>query len=390
MAGIYIHIPFCLQKCNYCNFFSVPDLSLKDLYCQALCKEMLLRKDYLNSNKISTLYFGGGTPSLLSAQQIENIITSAQSCFNFSSDAEITLEANPNCLTNNYLYDLSHTSINRLSIGIESFFDENLQILGRIHTARQAEEALQLSDKHGFKNISIDLMYGYPLLNKQQWSANLEKVKYIPHLSCYCLHLEPYSPMYQSIKSGKYTLPDESEILEQYQILKKFMQKYNFSHYEISNFCQNNCFSKHNLSYWQNEPYLGLGTAAHSFNLHSRQWNLCDIALYINELNKIKYPSQWENQKGILFDSEQLTPQMQFNEYIMTSLRTQWGCDLNFIETRFTGAVDYLQKNVKKLHPDLYLMDANTLSLTEKGFLLADRIACELFVEKEMSFIEEK
>jgi oxygen-independent coproporphyrinogen-3 oxidase len=342
---------------------------------------MCFRADYLPDKLIDTLYFGGGTPSVFSPESIEKIIGQIDAVFSLKSDAEISLEANPNNLNEDYFKRLSQTSINRLSIGIQSFNDEHLQILGRIHSGRQAEICLELADKYGFKNLSIDLMYGYPLLTEKQWVANLEKLRHVNHLSCYCLSLEANSVLYKQVKSGKYCLPSEENALNQYDILTDFAKSNNFLHYEISNFCKPNQFSRHNTAYWQNKAYLGLGTAAHSFNLVERQWNIADVKTYIDILSATNTAEEWEMVKDKLSEKEHLTSAMQFNEYLMTSLRTCWGCDLNFVK-KHVGETLYLslQQNINRLNKDCYSIENENLILSERGFLLADAIAGDLFV----------
>jgi oxygen-independent coproporphyrinogen-3 oxidase len=380
MASIYIHIPFCVEKCAYCNFFSVTDTSLQAQYIASLFKEMRFRADYLLGEPIDSLYFGGGTPSLLSPEIIEEIIHEAEVIFSFNPDAEITLEANPNNLDEDYFKRLSQTKINRLSIGIQSFFDENLQVLGRIHNGKQAECCLELAEKYHFSNLSVDLMYGYPSLTENQWLANLEKLRHVNHLSCYSLSLEPNSALSQAVQQKKYVLPTEETVLNQYNSLKSFAKSNRFLHYEISNFCKPDQFSRHNTAYWQNKPYLGLGTAAHSFNQTERQWNIANVKTYINTLSATDTKQEWEKIKGNLSEKEHLTPTMQLNEYLMTSLRTCWGCDLDYVRKRFGESVYLsLQQKVNQLNTNFYSLQNECLILSETGFLLADAVAGELF-----------
>ena len=382
MASIYIHIPFCVKKCAYCNFFSVTDFSLQEQYIASLFKEMRFREEYLQHQPIDSLYFGGGTPSVFSPETIERIIRQIDTVFHLNPHAEITLEANPNNLDEDYFKRLSQTSINRLSIGIQSFFDEHLHILGRIHNQRQSELCLEWAEKYHFHNLSIDLMYGYPLLTEKQWIANLEKLCNVNHLSCYSLSLEPCSALYQEVESGKYCLPKEETVLNQYNILTSFAKENHFIHYEISNFCKPDQFSRHNTAYWQNKAYLGLGAAAHSFNQTERQWNIADVKTYIETLFAINTKQQWENVKNKLFEKELLTPVMQLNEYLMTSLRTCWGSDLNYVKKQF-GEPFYslLQQKINQLNKDFYSVENRHFILSERGFLLADAIASDLFLE---------
>ena len=380
MPSIYIHIPFCVKKCTYCNFFSVTDLSLQEQYIASLFKEMRFRKDYLQHQPIDTLYFGGGTPSILPPETIERTIRQIDAVFHLKPHAEITLEANPNNLNEDYFKRLSQTSVNRLSIGIQSFFDEHLCVLGRIHNQKQAECCLEWAEKYHFHNLSIDLMYGYPLLTENQWIENLEKLCNVSHLSCYSLSLEPHSLLCKEVEAGKYQLSKEEAIINQYNILTSFAKKNQFLHYEISNFCKSDQFSKHNTAYWHNKAYLGLGTAAHSFNQRERQWNVADVKTYIETLSATNTQEEWKNVEKKLFEKETLTPTMQLNEYLMTSLRTCWGCDLDYVKTHF-GEPFYssLQKNINRLNTAFYSIKNKHFVLSERGFLLADAIASDLF-----------
>ena len=382
MSGIYIHIPFCVKKCSYCDFFSLTDASYQKDFLNALFREMDLRRDYLNGCHADTLYIGGGTPSVLNPNIIENIISYAKKTFGLNPNAEITMEANPNNLTEEYIKQLANTSINRLSIGIQSFFDDNLKVLGRIHSGKQAQNCLELVDKYRFSNVSIDLMYAYPFLTENQWKENLEKAKTVNHLSCYSLSLEPRSKLYKQIEDKTYPPIDEEEMISQHQILTHFAKDNDFIHYETSNFCKSGQFSKHNLAYWQDKAYIGLGASAHSFNHISRQWNTADINIYISQTMSISEGEQWELKgKGIIFEQELLTPAMRVNEYIMTSLRTIWGCDMLYIKNKFVESfyVELIEK-IKTIDSKLYISENNKLILTEKGSLLADAIACELMV----------
>jgi oxygen-independent coproporphyrinogen-3 oxidase len=382
MSGIYIHIPFCAEKCAYCNFFSSTDLLYKEDFVHALCKEMNLRNDYLNGLPADTLYIGGGTPTILQPSVIERIISHAKKIFGLKIDAEITLEANPNNLNEEYFKQLTDTSINRLSIGIQSFFDENLEVLGRIHTGKQAHNAIELAHKYCFSNISVDLMYAYPYLTENQWKENLEKVKTLNHLSCYNLTLEENSKLYKKIQNKIYPTVNEDDMIKQYKILTNFAKNNNFIHYETSNFCKSGQFSKHNTAYWQDKNYIGLGPSAHSFNYLHRRWNKSDIQNYIKEINNIFSPEEWEQKgKNTVFEQEILTPFMRVNEYIMTSLRTIWGCDMQYIKKQF-GVFFHaeLLKKLKIIDENFYKRTDNKLILSKKGSLFADAIASELFL----------
>ncbi len=379
MSGIYIHIPFCSQKCAYCDFYSISDFSLKNRYVQALKKEIKFRASYLNSTDIQSLYIGGGTPSMLSASDIEQITNYIDKFFSLSPQAEITLEANPNNLTNSYLSELKTTAINRLSIGIQSFHKDDLKVLGRIHSVKQAEKSINLAYKHGFSNLSVDLMYGFPGLNTSKWEHNLHKVKDIAHISCYQLGIKENTPLSQQISTQKQRLFLEKQIKEQYFFLIDFAKKHDFIHYETSNFCKKNREAKHNSSYWKGIPYLGLGPGAHSFNRTSRQWNFSNVENYISLLENAENYS--ETVQNALFEKEILSTDMQYNEYIMIRLRTIWGADLQYIQQQFGKQyLFHLHQQLKKVKPAHFKIQSNTLLLTEEGGLFADLIASTLFI----------
>jgi oxygen-independent coproporphyrinogen-3 oxidase len=380
MAGIYIHIPFCKQACHYCDFHFSTSLKNKDFFLKALKKEIELQKEYLSfltngsgKGEINTIYFGGGTPSLLSQTELMNIFDALNKNFIINSDAEITLEANPDDLTSKKIKDLKGTPINRLSIGIQSFYDEDLKLLNRAHNSKEALSAVKASQDKGFENITIDLIYGIPTLSNEKWKNNLRsafdlKVK---HISSYCLTVEAKTALAYLVKEKKIKNVDEQQSAEQFEIMLEKMHKNNFVQYEISNFCKDNFFSRHNSSYWLKETYLGLGPSAHSFNGSSRQWNISNNALYIQSLEK--------NQLN--FKKETLTIPQQYNEYILTSLRTMWGTDLNYITEHF--GQDYLTYclNEATKHADKgeILNKENKLFLTDRGKLFADKIASNLF-----------
>jgi oxygen-independent coproporphyrinogen-3 oxidase len=350
---------------------------------EALCHEMDLRHDYLDHQPADTLYIGGGTPTVLSPDLLEKIIRHAKTVFGLKSQSEITLEANPNNLNEEYIKRLSDSSVNRLSIGIQSFYDDNLLTLGRIHTGRQAETCLELAYKYGFGNMSIDLMYAYPLLTAQRWRENLEKVKTVDHLSCYSLSLESGSKLYKQIQNKVYSLPDEDEVIEQYHILTDFARENNFIHYETSNFCKQGQFSKHNTAYWQDEIYIGIGPSAHSFNRTKRLWNVADLNGYIRQIMTIHTHRQWElMEEDLLFSSETLTPTMRVNEYMMTSLRTIWGCNLQYVKEQFgTSFYAKLIEKIETINRQWYIIESDKLILTPQGSLLADAIARDLFFD---------
>ncbi len=374
MAGVYIHIPFCKKACHYCDFHFSTSLQNKELLVEALCLEIALRKDYLENKKLSTIYFGGGTPSLLTPAELNKILSKIKERFDIFPDAEITLEANPDDLIIEKINELTEAGINRLSIGIQSFFDEDLERMNRSHTAKQAIQAVENAKIGGIHNISIDLIYGLPNLTIEKWAANLEQAFKldVPHLSAYCLTIEEKTAFNTFLQKGQITLPKEPETIAQFELLMSEAAKHNFIHYEISNFCKEGQQSKHNSNYWSNEHYIGIGPSAHSYNGVSRQFNVKNNSIYI---------------KGITtgtpnVEMELLTKENKFNEYIMTRLRTIWGISPSFISQGFgedvlnsflSGAEPYVSSGHLQWQQD-------SLILTQKGKLLADKIASDLFV----------
>lgn len=375
MAGIYLHIPFCTQKCHYCNFFSLASKKNTDAFVSAICQEIILQKNYLQNEVVSTIYFGGGTPSLLKSDDLNKILESLFSNYQIAEDAEITLEANPDDLNFEKLKELSTSAINRLSIGIQSFDNEDLQFLNRSHSSLQASEAIANALLLGLSNISIDLIYGIPTLTNEKWITNIEKAikSGVQHISAYSLTVEANTAFDLFIKKGKIKAPEEEKSAYQFEILMDIMKKEGFIHYEISNFCKENFYSKHNSNYWKQLKYLGLGPSAHSFNLESRQWNVANLQQYINDINAGNIP----------FEKEILTDSQKFNEFIMTGLRTIWGVNLNEIQIKF-GEKNYtnLTKNSSKyIDNETIIIQNNHMILTEKGKFLADGIASDLFIE---------
>lgn len=374
MAGIYIHIPFCKQACNYCDFHFSTSLMNKDAFMKALFKEIEIQKNYFpSSTEVSTVYLGGGTPSLLSKFDLLDIINAVKLNFNILPNAEITLEANPDDLTSEKIKELKESPINRLSIGIQSFYDEDLRFMNRAHSATEALNAVKLAQDNGFENITIDLIYGTPTLTHHKWRNNLQIAfaLNIKHISAYCLTVEPKTMLAHQIKTGITKNVDEQQSAEQFEILVDAMHVNDFVQYEISNFCKDGFYSKHNSNYWLKENYLGLGPSAHSYNGRSRQWNISNNALYIKSL---------ENGE-LNFEKEELTKEQRYNEYILTSLRTIWGADLTIIEQQF--GKEYLNHCLseadKYIRSESILNEENKLFLTDKGKLFADKISSELF-----------
>ena len=376
MAGIYIHIPFCRHKCNYCNFYSLA--STRNMYqvSHAIISELQQRKDYLASQKVETIYFGGGTPSLLETSDIEGILNAVYKNFIVSKDVEITLEANPDDLTPEKLIALKNAGVNRLSIGIQSFRQEDLDFLSRTHSSSQVNQCITDAQQAGFQNLSIDLIYGIPTLTDEGWEQNLQKAFSfgIPHISAYSLTVEAKTPLEVMIRKGKMKPVDENLSLTHYHTLSRLMRQNGYEHYEVSNFCLPGAYSRHNTAYWQGKHYLGLGPSAHSYNGISRSWNVSNLSKYIETAAS----GQVESEQEILSQVTQL------NEYIMTSLRTMWGCDLTVVGEKFgAGIAQKLLENARRfIEKEQIIYRDGKLILTPEGQLFADGISAELFTEE--------
>jgi oxygen-independent coproporphyrinogen III oxidase len=374
MAGIYIHIPFCKQACNYCDFHFSTSLKNKIGFINALKKEIFLQKEYLGKEEISTVYFGGGTPSMLEQKELLEIFETLYKHFNISSEAEITLEANPDDLTLKKIFELKHTPVNRFSIGIQSFYDEDLKLMNRAHNSNEALDAVKHAQDNGFENITIDLIYGIPGLTEHKWRNNLQIAFAlgIKHISAYCLTVEPKTALAHAVKTGTIKNVNDNESVAHFEIMLEGMRNNGFVQYEISNFCRDGFYSKHNSNYWLKEKYLGLGPSAHSFNGSSRQWNISNNALYIRSLEKDE----------LNFEKEELTLDQQYNEYILTSLRTIWGTDLDRISRNFGNnyLVNCNTEAERYIKAGDIILKENKLFLTDKGKLIADKIAADLFI----------
>ena len=372
---IYLHIPFCKQKCSYCNFHFSTSFSLKDEMLSAIKKEIQLRHNELENKTLKSLYFGGGTPSVLSVDEIKSLLDEIQKYFSFDNNIEITLESNPDDLNENFLKELSQTEINRLSIGTQSFYDEDLKLMNRAHNASEAESSIKRAQDFGLVNISIDLIYGSPTSNFEIWKDNLSKTieLQVPHVSSYALTVEPKTALEKWIENGKIRSPEETEQNQEFYYMKDFLKDNGFDHYEISNFGKPGFHSKHNSAYWKSEPYLGIGPSAHSYNGHlERSWNIANNPIYIKNLNQNILP----------IEKEILTEKDRFNEMIMIGLRTIWGVDLNRINQNFSSEViDYLNQEIKsKIESGILEIENNYLKIPEKHWFLADGIASDLFI----------
>ena len=374
MASIYIHIPYCKQQCNYCNFHFRTAQNDKEEMLKSIKKEIKLRQSYLNGASISSIYFGGGTPSILNKEEIISLIETIYNNFRIDPDAEITLECNPDDLNTKKLLELKEIGINRLSIGIQSFDDADLKFMNRSHNAKEALNCIQFAKESGFDNITIDLIYGLPNQSNENWKKNLARMLSldIQHFSAYSLTVEPKTKLKHLIDKKLVTPLDDKITVEHFNTLVEIANENNFIHYEISNFGKEGFFSNHNSGYWKNKHYLGVGPSAHSFNGSSRQWNVASNKNYIKKVN--------ENDS--YFEVEQLSNTQQYNEYIFTALRTIWGVELDYINNQFgQEALNYFKKQVINWGKKGKIkQEKNTYRLTKKGKLYADAIASDLFI----------
>ena len=372
MSGIYIHIPFCKQACYYCDFHFSTSLKKKDDLLSSLLTEVELRKSELQTPVIETIYFGGGTPSLLTLDEVDAIINTVYENFEVVEQPEITLEANPDDLSEEKIIALSKSSINRLSIGIQSFFEHDLKLMNRAHNAEEAKKCLEIATQY-FDNISVDLIYGIPDCSNEQWLQNIETALSfgISHISSYALTVEPKTALETFIKKGIIKNVDDEKAQEQFHILIDKLEEADFVHYETSNFGKEGFFSKNNTAYWLGKPYLGIGPSAHSFSGNQRSWNVRNNAVYIKSLQE----------KVLPIERESLTKTDQYNEYVMTGLRTIWGISLEKIEHDFGKKyVDYLKMQSKKyIEQDLLYLNNQILKTTKHGKFLSDGIAADLF-----------
>lgn len=379
MAGIYLHIPFCKQACSYCNFHFSTLIIHKNDVLKAMLHEIELQHNFFpTSTKIETIYFGGGTPSLLSVDEINTFTDKIKTIFDVVEHAEITLEANPDDLTNDYLVLLKNkTSINRLSIGVQSFLEEDLLYMNRAHNAQEAIDCIRLAKQHGFHNLSVDLIYGTPSLSDEQWQKNLDVLVNldIAHVSCYALTIEEKTALHHSIKTKKTSAPNDEKTARQFSILMDKMQQHHYNHYEISNFCKEPHFAKHNTNYWKGISYLGIGPSAHSFDGVKRYWNIANNAIYTKKILNNEFANE----------SEVLSKTDSYNEYVMTSIRTVFGVDLSKIKQDFGD--DFQRHFLFEVSPFIdnkWIVNTNEIfTLTNSGKLFCDYITTHLFIENE-------
>ncbi|OCB75573.1 coproporphyrinogen III oxidase [Flavobacterium piscis] len=372
MSGIYIHIPFCKQACHYCDFHFSTSMKKKDDMVLALAKEIAMRKNEFSTEIIETIYFGGGTPSVLSNDEINFLISEVYKNYKVVENPEITLEANPDDLSTERIFELSKSPINRLSIGIQSFYEEDLKMMNRAHNSAEAINCLTEATKY-FDNISLDLIYGIPGLTDEMWKKNIETALSfgIPHISSYALTVEPKTALRKLIDTGKIAEPQDEVASNHFMILVESLQKNGFIHYELSNFGKEGYFSKNNSAYWLGKKYIGIGPSAHSYDGEKRGWNIANNSLYLKSIQNDELP----------IETEILTISDRYNEYIMTGLRTIWGVSLERIETEFgLEYLNYLKKQSQKfLDDDLLSIENNILKPTAKGKFLTDGIASDLF-----------
>ena len=382
MSGIYIHIPFCKQACHYCDFHFSTSMKKKEEMVLAIAKEIQMRKSEFKNEIVETIYFGGGTPSVLTSAEINFLIAEVYKYYSVSDNPEITLEANPDDLSSERIIELSKSKINRLSIGIQSFFEDDLQLMNRAHNSAEARKCLEVATQY-FDNISLDLIYGIPdssqngeqaqQMSNEKWKQNIETALSfgIPHISSYALTVELKTALNKLIQTGKIAAPKDDVAQEHFAILIEMLEANDFIHYELSNFGKENYFSKNNSAYWLGKKYIGIGPSAHSYDGVSRSWNISNNALYLKSIQEDKLPNEIE----ILSITDR------YNEYVMTGLRTIWGVSLERIKAEFgTEYLEYLNKQTQKfLDDDLVFIENNILKPTKKGKFLTDGIASDLF-----------
>ncbi|MDR2920410.1 MAG: radical SAM family heme chaperone HemW [Tannerella sp.] len=372
MAGLYIHVPFCAKRCIYCDFYSQTNTKYKEEYIKAVIRELNLRKNYLNGDPLKTIYFGGGTPSQLQANDFEQIFNAIANLYDISPCEEITLEANPDDISDEYLKKIKQFPFNRISLGVQSFDDKALHFLNRRHNRKQAINAVHLCQEAGFTNLSIDLMYGLPQQSPESWDADLSEALdlKIPHFSAYHLSYEEGTNLYEKMEAGTVSPIDEETSILLFNILIDKLGTAGYLHYEISNFCTPGNFAKHNSIYWTDHKYIGIGPAAHSYNNHSRQWNVSSLTDYITNILNDK----------TFFEEEILDLKSRYNDYILTHLRTIWGIQLNELHDKFgQNLYDYFSTQSKPyLEKKLLEKNKETVKLSTKGIFISDSIFRDL------------
>ena len=372
MSGIYVHIPFCKRACHYCDFHFSTSLKYQKKTINSINKEIEIRKNYLNKEIIQSIYIGGGTPSLIDVSEVEKIIKKIFKEHKTKKEIEITIEANPDDITKNKLSEYMKIGINRISLGVQSFYDKHLIYSNRSHNSKQAIKSIELILESGFDNFSVDLIYGFPNMTKKEWEKNLNFIlKYkVPHISAYCLTIEKNTVFEKYIKNRQMTELEQEYQKDMFLLLMKKLQNNNYKQYEISNFCLKNYKSLHNSNYWEQKKYMGVGPSAHSYNKYSRQWNVSNNLKYIKSIEKNIIP----------FESEILSEEDKINEYMLTSIRTNKGLSIKFIQENFNQELnDHFVKKIKKIPRNYIKIENDHLILTKKGKCFADKITRDLF-----------
>lgn len=379
MAGIYIHIPFCKKKCSYCDFHFSTNFKHKSALLAALQKEIVLQKqkDHFKTEIINTIYFGGGTPSVLTEKELNLLLEAVYSNYKVNEKVELTMECNPDDITSKKINEYKKSGVNRLSIGIQSFFDDDLQFFNRTHNASEAEQSILKTQDAGIDNITIDLIYNSPLLTLKKWEQNLDKFisLNVPHLSAYTLTVEPKTALHHLVKTKQTSLPTDDQAIEQFKLLMDKTKQAGLIHYEVSNFGKEGYFSQHNSNYWKGENYLGIGPSAHSFmnnnTSQKRSWNVANNTKYIDAIN----------QNTPYFEEELIDETTAFNEYILTRLRTIWGLDLEYIKNTFNPVLlHHFEKELEAYkNSELITISKNKVTLTTKGIFVVDKITADLF-----------
>lgn len=372
MAGLYIHVPFCTKRCLYCDFFSNTDMKYKEPYLSAILREMELRKEYLEGEAIETIYFGGGTPSQLEASDFDRLFNAIHRLFDTSNCTEVTLEANPDDITPEYMASLRTLPFNRISMGVQSFNPADLRFLNRRHSSEQAIQAVATCKENGISNISIDLIYGLPGQTQQAWEENLDEAIRldVPHLSAYHLIYEEGTALYKLLEAGSVSQMDEDLSVRLFSTLINRLAEAGYQHYEISNFARPGHISRHNSSYWADKKYLGLGPSAHSYNRTGREWNISSLPLYLKGIEK----------GAANIETELLDAHKRYNDYIITRLRTMWGIDLDEIKALF-GNEKYaycIKQTTTPTKQGLLVRSDNTLALSKDGMFISDSIMSNL------------
>ncbi|MCW9041490.1 MAG: radical SAM family heme chaperone HemW [Flavobacteriales bacterium] len=377
MSGIYIHIPFCRKKCSYCDFHFSTSLKHKTELLAALQKEIVLKQKLFKKESVNTIYFGGGTPSILNELELNQLVEIIHNNYNVDENMEFTIECNPDDITSKKLNEYKKSGVNRLSIGIQSFFDDDLQFFNRAHNANEAAQSILKTQDAGIENITIDLIYNSPLLTLKKWEQNLDKFisLNVPHLSAYTLTVEPKTALHHLVKTKQTSLPTDEQAIEQFKLLMEKTKQAGLIHYEVSNFGKKGYFSQHNSNYWKGQNYLGIGPSAHSFmnnnSSQKRSWNVANNTKYIKAIN----------QNTPYFEEELIDETTAFNEYILTRLRTIWGLDLEYIKNTFNPVLlNHFEKELEAYkNSELITISKNTVTLTTKGIFVVDKITADLF-----------